>query len=333
MRSKPFCVVVSLLAVLALCDRIWAQQSTDNEPAVNPLIRILETKGILTPEEVAQISHAASVNDANRRLAKLLLRKGVISQADYDQTEGAPAVINASTAGTSGVTQIAAVYRLPVNNGASLPTPSNLAPPANPPSDQTASAASAVVPALTPLRFLAVGPLSLEAGTPGFKIGSIRVTPYGFVKATVVHDSSSPNGDDFPLPGFIAPDTGPGGAPEFHVKARASRIGTNIEWLDPSSNFTITGKFETDFEGNFSRVDNRNLSSIRSSMLSIRLAYARIDYKFSDTNSVNLVFGQDWTPFTSSTLPNLLETTGTGIGFGVLWERAPQMRAAWTHST
>ena len=139
MRSKPFCVVVSLLAVLALCDRIWAQQSTDNQPAVNPLIRILETKGILTPEEVAQISHAASVNDANRRLAKLLLRKGVISQADYDQTEGAPAVINASTAGTSGATQIAAVYRLPVNNGASLPTPSNVAPPANPPSDQTAS--------------------------------------------------------------------------------------------------------------------------------------------------------------------------------------------------
>jgi hypothetical protein len=67
-------------------------------------------------------------------------------------------------------------------------------------------------------------------------------------------------------------------------------------------------------------------------MLSIRLAYGRIDYKFSDTNSVNLVFGQDWTPFTSSTLPNLLETTGTGIGFGVLWERAPQMRAGWTHS-
>ena len=331
MRSKPFCVVVSLLAVLALCDRIWAQQSTDNEPAVNPLIRILETKGILTPEEVAQISHAASVNDANRRLAKLLLRKGVISQADYDQTEGAPAVINASTAGTSGATQIAAVYRLPVNNGASLPTPSNVAPPANPPSDQTASAASAVVPALTPIRFLPVGSLPREAGTPSFKIGSIRVTPYGFVKATVVHDSSSPNGDDFPLPGFLAPDTGPNDAPEFHVKARASRIGTNIEWLDPSSKFTITGKFEGDFEGNFSRVDNRNIGTIRSSMFSIRLAYARLDYRFSDTDNLNLLFGQDWTPFTSSTLPITFETTGTSIGFGVLWERAPQMRAGWTH--
>src|SRR5258706_4774574 len=332
MRSKPFCVVVSLLVVLALCDRIWAQQSTDNEPAVNPLIRILETKGILTPEEVAQISHAASVNDANRRLAKLLLRKGVISQADYDQTEGAPAVINASTAGTSGATQIAAVYRLPVNHGASLPTLSNVALPANPPSDQTASAASAVIPALTPIRFLPVGSLPREAGTPSFKIGSIRVTPYGFIKATVVHDSSSPNGDDFPLPGFQAPDTGPNGAPEFHVKARPSRIGMNLEWLDPSPKFTITGKIEGDFEGNFSRVDNRNIGTIRASMFSIRLAYGRIDYRFSDRNSINFLAGQDWTPFTSSTLPITFETTGTSIGFGVLWERAPQVRAGWTHN-
>jgi len=71
-------------------------------------------------------------------------------------------------------------------------------------------------------------------------LDSIRVTPYGFVKATVVHDSSSPNGDDLPLPGFLAPDSGPNEAPEFHVKDRASRIGTNIEWLDPSSKFTIT---------------------------------------------------------------------------------------------
>jgi hypothetical protein len=331
MRSKLFSVVVSLLVILALSDRIWAQQPTDSNPAVNPLIRILQTKGILTPEEVAQISQAATPTDANRRLAKLLLMKGVISQADYDQTEGTAGVINASTAGTSGVTQIAAVYRVPVNNGASLPPLSNAVSPANPPSEQTPSAAPAVIPALTPIRFLPVGPLPREAGTPAFKIGAIRVTPYGFLKATAVHDSSSPGGDDFPLPGFIAADTGPQGAPEFHLKARASRIGTNIEWLDPSSHFTITGKFEADFEGNFSRVDNRNISSIRSSMLGIRLAYGRLDYKFSDKNSVNLLFGQDWTPFSSSTLPSILETTGLGLGFGVLWERLPQMRAGWTH--
>src|ERR1700738_450228 len=282
MRRKPFwvgsCSLLCLLVTLALCDRGRAQQPADNNSAVSPLVRVLQAKGILTGDEVAQISQASSPSDADRRLAKLLLMKGVISQADYDLTEGTPSVINASNAGTSGPTQIPAVYRVPVNNGASLSSLSNAAPPANPLSDQAPSSAPSVIPAITPIRFLPVGPLPREAGTPAFKIGSIRVTPYGFIKATVVHDSSSPNGDDFPLPGFLAPDTGPKGAPEFHAKARATRIGTNIEWLDPSPKFTITGKIEGDFEGNFSRVDNRNIGTVRASMLSIRLAYGRIAY-------------------------------------------------------
>src|SRR6266550_335905 len=247
MKRKPLRVVIlCLLTIFILCHRSTAQQPGDSNSAVNPLVRVLQAKGLLTAEEVAQISQASSTGDAEQRLSKLLLMKGVISQADYDQTVGTPSMINASNPGTSGPSQIAAVYHVPVNNGANAALVSNVAPPTNQPSDQTASGAPAVIPALTPIRFLPVGPLPREAGTPAFKIGSIRVTPYGFVKATVVHDSSSPNGDDFPLPGFLAPDTGPNGAPEFHVKARASRIGTNIEWLDPSSKFTITGKFEGD---------------------------------------------------------------------------------------
>jgi hypothetical protein len=332
MRRKPFWVVVCLLLAFGFSNCSWAQQPMDNKSGVNPLVRVLQAKGILTADEVEQISQASSPSDADRRLAKLLLMKGVISQADYDQTEGTPSVMNASNAGTSGPTQIPAVYRVPANNGG-IPSPlSNVAPPADPPSNQTAPQAPAVIPAITPIRFLPVGPLPREAGTPAFKVGSVRFTPYGFIKATVVHDSSSPNGDDFPLPAFIAPDTGPNGAPEFHVKARATRVGTSIEWLDPSPKLTITGRIEGDFEGNFSRVDNRNIGTIRSSMFSIRLAYGRLDYRFSDRNAVFFLGGQDWTPFTSSTLPYTLETTGTLIGFGVLWERAPQMRAGWTHN-
>src|SRR5712664_4473663 len=332
MKGKPFrVVVVCLLATLALCHRSLAQQPADNKSAVNLLVRVLQAKGILTAEEVAQISQASSAGDADQRLAKLLLMKGVISQADYDQTVSTPGMMNASSSGIGSPTAIAAVYRVPINNGTNVAPLSNIAAPASHPSDQAASSAPGVIPALTPVRFLPVGPLPREAGTPAFKIGSIRVTPYGFIKATVIHDSSSPNGDDFPLPGFLAPDTGPKGAPEFHLRARATRIGTNIEWLDPSPKFTITGRIEGDFEGNFSRVDNRNIGTIRSSMFSIRLAYGRIDYRFSDRNSLNFLAGQDWTPFTSSTLPYTLETTGTLIGFGVLWERAPQMRVGWTH--
>src|SRR6266403_1208966 len=335
MNRRPFgtvvCLKLILLTIFVFSKEAVAQQQGAGNPAVGPLVRVLHAKGILTDEEIAQINQASSASDAEQRLSKLLLMKGVISQADYDQTVGTPSMINASNPGTSGPSQIAAVYHVPVNNGANATLVSNVAPPANPPSDQTASAAPAVIPALTPIRFLPVGPLPREAGTPAFKVGSIRFTPYGFIKATVIHDSSSPNGDDFPLPGFLAPDTGPKGAPEFHLRARATRIGTNIEWLDPSPKFTITGRIEGDFEGNFSRVDNRNIGTIRSSMFSIRLAYGRIDYRFSDRNSINFLAGQDWTPFTSSTLPITFETTGTSIGFGVLWERAPQVRAGWTH--
>jgi len=244
-------------------------------------------------------------------------------------------MMNASAPAAASPAAIAAVYRVPVYNSANAAAPSNAAPAASLSAEEKA-AAPAFIPAIAPTRTLPLGPLPREAGTPAFKIGAVRVTPYGFLKATAVYDTSSPNGDDFPLPGFAvagfsAVDSGPRNSREFHLKARSSRIGTNVEWLDPSSNFTITGKFEADFEGNFSRADNRNISSARSSMLGIRLAYARIDYKYSGTDSINLLFGQDWTPFASSTLPNLLEITGAGIGFGTLYERAPQFRAGWTH--
>src|SRR4030088_3112947 len=108
MKGKPFrVVVVCLLTTLVLCHRSLAQQPADNKSAVNPLVRVLQAKGILTAEEVAQLAQASSANDADQRLAKLLLLKRVISQADYDQTVGAPAMINASNAETSSPTPIA----------------------------------------------------------------------------------------------------------------------------------------------------------------------------------------------------------------------------------
>jgi hypothetical protein len=216
----------------------------------------------------------------------------------------------------------------PSNSGA--PTGPTSAP-ALPPDNKGAAAVSAVIPAIVPFRPLPVGGRERGALKPAFNIGSVRVTPIASIKTTFIHDSSSPGGDDFPLPGFLV-DSGPTASPEFHVKVRSTRFGANFEWLDPSRRLTITGRFEFDFEGNFSRADNRNLSSIRSNLLSFRLAYGRLDYKLSDRDTFSALFGQDWTPFASSTLAPLLETTGIGIGFGGLWERDPQMRFGWTHT-
>ncbi len=183
-----------------------------------------------------------------------------------------------------------------------------------------------VVQAIAPVRVLAVDAPKRDGLVPAFRIGAIRVTPYGFIKSTAVEDSSSPRGDDFPLPGFLNADTGPNPNPEFHLKARSTRLGSNFEWPDISRRLILTGRVEGDFEGNFSRVDNRNVSSIRSSAFQLRLAYARLDYAVSDKTDIFFEGGQNWTIFGSSLLPNLLETTGLAVYFGDVYERSPQFR-------
>ncbi len=333
MIRKAFWVVVFVLLCLSIftaCDMGFAQQQGVSKTVANPLVRLLQDKGILTEEEATQINQASSPADADQQLAKLLLTKGIITQADYEHAYGVATVASVSAVTTSNAMLIPAVYREPVNRGAGVAPTTNAAPVSSHPSDQGASTAPAVIPAITPLRVFPVGGLPRGEMKPTFSIGNLHVTPYGFIKATFVHDSSSPAGDDFPFPGF-ATDTGPEGAPEFHIKARSSRFGANFEWLDPSPNLTITGKIEADFEGDFTRVDNRNLSSLRSSMPSIRLAYVRLDYKAGERDTFSTVLGQDWTPFSSSTLPSLLETMLLGGGFGTTWERDPQIRFGWTH--
>src|SRR6202140_1786819 len=348
MTGKKCGVLVSSAFVL-LSSSVWsgrtvAQSQNSTQNSATPLVRVLQAKGILTAEEVAQLSQASSASDADSRLAKLLLNKGIISQADYNQMLGEPAVVAASSPNSGTPSLVPAVYHVP-GTAAMAPAVGSEAAPAvasnapvvtvdseqqQVPPSQTASVSPTTISAANPIRPLPVGGIKKGELKPAITVAGVGITPYGFLKSTFVYDSSSPGGDDFPLPGFLG-DTGPTGAPEFHVKARASRFGTNFEWGDRSANLTVTGKLELDFEGNFNRSDNRNLSSIRSSNVGIRLAYGRVDYKFPHADTFSALFGQDWTTFTSSALPNILETTGVGIGFGVLWERAPQMRFGWTH--
>lgn len=287
-------------------------------------MQVLEAKGILTPADVARINQAASAEEANKTLANILLGKGIISQADYDKMAGqnapAPAPVVPQT-------------QVPVQKGQVYPNPNQPPSPTEPgaPSLVERIPSTAVNEALMPIRAFPVGGVKRN-DHPAIMADGVGITPYGFIKATMIEDSSSPGGDDFPLPGFLA-NTGPNGDPEFHVKARSTRIGANFQWYDPNPNWVITGKIEFDFEGNFNRSDNRNLSSIRSYNPSIRLAWGRLDYHFDSNNTFSALFGQDWTSFGSSTLPNLLESTGLGIAFGTLYERDPQMRVGFTHKS
>ena len=305
-----------ILATLLLAQTLQANtQAQTGDTNQDPLVTLLLNKGLITKED-AQAILAGGAAQQRDRLAALLRDKGLISVAEFDSLRG-PAEVAAA----------------PASERAPAPAGELVAANATPPKNSAQSAPPRVVPAVAPVRLLSIDPPQREGLIPDLKLGSgARIKPYGYFKTSVIHDSSSPQGNDFPLP-LLAGDTGPNGSPEFHLKARALRLGVNFEWLDPVPKTVITGRLEFDFEGDFPRANNRNISSVRSSQPSLRLAWARIDRRFSENITGFALFGQDWTPFVSSTLPNTIENTNFGgVGYGAAYERAPQIRTGFNYN-
>jgi hypothetical protein len=285
--------------------------STISNSNVTALLGVLVMKGVLAPSEAKAIQGAAPEAEF-QLLVEALARKGLLSAADVSAASASaaqPATPEVSASVASPDTQY---------SGQAATTPQT--PQREKPIPRT------VVAAVAPVRVLPIDPPVKDGLVAALKLGPVKMTPYGFVKATLVHDSSDPRGDDFPLPGFLNADTGPTTDPAFHVKARQTRFGANFEWPDISPKLTLTGRVEGDFEGNFSRVDNRNVSSIRSPSPQLRLAYVRLDYAASDQTDLFFEGGQDWTIFGSTALPNIFETTLFGAYWGNTYERSPQMR-------
>ena len=309
--------------------------ATPGNANVTALLGVLVKKGVLGAAEADAIRNAAPEAEF-QLLVEALSRKGVLSAADLSAA-GTPAAQPAApveAAESSSSSSREAADASPQGQPQvkpQTPIPSRVAGELPPPP-------ASVVGAVIPVRVFPID-APKTGGLAGIKAGPITLAPYGFIKATVVHDSSDPNGDDFPFPGIwltAGPNstfnTGPTEDPEVHVKARSTRFGLNVEWPDMSKNLTLTGKIEGDFEGNFSEVDNRDVSSIRSSEPQLRLAYVRLDYHASDTFDVFFLGGQDWTLFGSGALENIVETTFNGAFWGNVWERSPQMRGGfiWT---
>ena len=314
MPVRPLLWVVGVLVVAVALTPAFA---ADN-PNSDPLVRVLESKGILTQAEADTINTAAPT-DQRAKLAQILLDKGLISESDYRQvSNAAPRAVGVEYSPVNGIMD--ASYEVYDPQAAAKPAEAPKAPP--------------IIPAVAPIRVLQLEPAKPGGLVPDIKLGSgAKMKLYGFFKSSIQYDTSLPTGNDAPLPmfGISAADTGPDGAPEFHVKARASRIGANFEWPDIREGTSITARLEADWEGNFTRAFNRNVSSIRSNQFNLRLAWMRVDHMFSDNTSAFALFGQDWTPFGSSILPNSLETTLLGVGFGSMYERDMQARFGFLH--
>jgi hypothetical protein len=304
--------LILLTSVLVLALSAMAQQQ-DNRSTNNPLALLLQSKGILSSSEVAMINRASSPEEANARLAQLLVEKGLISQQEFSST------VTPVSLDTSGARLSDAVLHTSSVAQASSAT-SSTPPPSGP----------AEIPAVAPLRVLPIDVPKQGGMIPDIHLGSgANMKIYGFYKASAISDTTSSGGptfgsQDWPLPLLLA-DTGPTKDPQVHLKARSFRMGMQTEWVPKNSDFTITGRVEGDFEGDYTDVSNRNISSVRSNQFSLRLAWMRLDHKIGDLPWFAL-FGQDWSIMGSSTLPALFETTGLGVGMGGLYERIPQFR-------
>lgn len=305
-------LVAGLLTGVAAVAADTPESAATTAGKPDPLVRALAAKGILTAEEANALGVLPAAQQRDM-LTQVLLKKGVITAADLKTSTPDSNERLIGYMGEASVKPAVLTTTEPAPQAAALPKP------------------PAFIAAVAPLRVLQLEPTKPGGLIPDIKLGSkASMKIYGLVKASAIYDSSSPSGTDMPLPGFLS-DTGPDGGSEFHMKARFARVGANFEFPDVSKNLVLTGKLEADFEGNFTRTLNRNISNIRSSQFSIRLAWGRLDYRFNDKTNFFALFGQDWTPFGSSTLPNLYETTGLGLGFGTLYERAPQFRFGIGH--
>lgn len=328
-RSRICCslmvIGLLLLTTAALSEDLPASATaaqTNAATAGDPLLQLLVAKGVINADEAKSLGGTPAEQRA--KLLALLRQKGILSAADYEAlaTPSASAQVDKNLVASTTPILPASVTQAPAAPVAAPP------PPAGP----------SVVPAVAPVRVFPVDPPK-TGGLAGIKVGPLTLAPYGFIKATVVHDSSDPDGDDFPFPGIWLNagnnstfNTGPTEDPEVHVKARSTRFGLNLEWPDLSKNLTLTGKIEGDFEGNFSEVDNRDVSSIRSNEPQLRLAFVRMDYHASEKTDIFFLGGQDWTLFGSGAMMNILETTFNGAYWGNTYTRSPQLRVGFVET-
>src|SRR2546422_1340007 len=139
-------LLILLTSALVLALPAVAQQE-NHQATTSPLVQLLQSKGILTAEEVAMVSQASSPEEANTRLARLLLGKGVISEQEYKTTFAATAV--AASGEGSAAHFLPAVLHTPQatqSSGQTRPAPPTPAPSAEPKG----------VPAVAPLRGLPI---------------------------------------------------------------------------------------------------------------------------------------------------------------------------------
>jgi hypothetical protein len=289
--KKVFQLMIISLAIVTLLHQAYAQQQGRNAEK-NPLVRLLQTKGIITEQEAATISEASSPAQAERRLAELLLSKGVISRQEFDQTllalGGGSAAFD--SAAPQAITAAAHVS-------------------GKPPIESTTAVGKAPAKEASPAQAQAEGPMTT--------VSKIPVKIYGSILFNANYVGHGANTIDIPLFPQKRGTSSDQNHQNFNMTLRQTRFGLRYEGkiFDDAK---LTGVFEFDLLGGKPAFAN----GVNFDIFRVRLAYGRIDWA-----NDSLEAGQDWAVFAPLNPTSLASYAIPGFSTsGNLWNRMPQIR-------
>lgn len=288
--KKLIQLTVLAIAIAAPSFQAFAQQQDGNSQR-NPLVRLLQTKGIITEQEAAMINEASSPAQAERRLADLLLSKGVINRHEYDQTllalGGTSTALNESAPRV--ITAAAHVSEAPA--------------------DSTRASGKASGKESGPAQAQAEGPMTTMSKIP--------VKIYGSILFNANYVSHGANTIDIPLFPQKRGTSSDQNHQNFNTTLRQTRFGLRYEGkiFDDAK---LTGVFEFDLLGGKPAFAN----GVNFDIFRVRLAYGRIDWA-----NDSLEAGQDWAVFAPLNPTSLASYAIPGFSTsGNLWNRMPQIR-------
>src|ERR1039458_7303833 len=138
------------------------------------LVDLLVKKGILTTAEANSLRSMPG-SAGMQQLLLLLKAKGVVNDSEAAELKSAADAdtLHSLVDTESGPTQYASL---------TTPGAGQAAAPKEAP-------APVVIPAIAPVRVLSLDPPIKDGLAPALKLGAVRMTPYGFIKATAAYDS------------------------------------------------------------------------------------------------------------------------------------------------
>lgn len=285
--KRLFQLLVFSFAIVSLAYQGSAQLQNDNSQG-NPLVRLLQSKGIITEQEAAVIIEASSPAQAERRLAELLVSKGLITRQEYDQMLLIREASNASAPGV--ITAANHVSQGPFVDSASTSVEAQKedASPAQPQDE-------GIVTTLSKLPIKIYGSLLFNANYLSDGANTIDV-PLFAQKQTNSSDQNHQN---------------------FNATLRQSRFGLRYE-SKIFKGAKLTGVFEFDLLGGKPAFPN----GVNFDLFRLRMAYGRIDWA-----NDSLEAGQDWAVFAPLNPTSLASYAIPGFSTsGNLWNRMPQIR-------